>query len=255
MKERVYFIYNFSNRKNALSVIAKLEDKYELFYFNPFDENKHWKKTAKSEMKKCDKVISYVYKNNISQDNENLNFELKLAKKLGKSIEFLPCDDWKVLLDKSLKDQTNEGILLKEYELMLKTTETLEDLRQKTSNFYVSIMTALMAIVGSSFALKEFFISFIVMTILGLFMFILNLNWWKSIKHYHDMNYVKFEIINELENKLNLSSFNAEYALKNAERLPSFKRRERFLVNVFIFITFLMIITGIVGAILIRVCK
>ena len=244
----VYFIYNFNNAKNAKKKIEELKEKHKsVFYFDNDKDYKHWKLIAKKEIKKCDLVKAYLYQGNKKTSNKNIEYEKRLAKRYKKDIEYMDCNDYQTLLSETLDGKgASKETILKEYELMLSTTESLEDRRQKTSSLYVSIIATLITLVGASFAIKNLVISSILCIITGLLITLLNWNWWKSLKRLHDMNNVKFLIIEELEEMLSLCSFKAEYQLKKAEKMPSYKDRENRLNIIFLIAGLLILITGIV---------
>ncbi len=149
-------------------------------------------------------------------------------------------------------NELNQEALLEQYKLFLQTSEDLVERRQNVNSFYISISSALVAIMGVLFAMEfgyeaELIIGFI-FCIIGI---ILSISWSKILTCYGNLNSSKMKIISSIEKQLPLSLFDAEWAALsdklNKKKYVSFTESEQIIPRLFGFV-YLVIMMVIVGA-------
>lgn len=132
----------------------------------------------------------------------------------------------------------NQDALLEQYKLFLQTSEDLVSRRQNVNSFYISISSAIVAIMGFLFAmdlgrLSELIIGF-AFCVVGI---ILSISWSKSLSCYGNLNSSKMKIISSIEKQLPLSLFDAEWAALsdklNKKKYVSFTESEQTIPRLF----------------------
>jgi hypothetical protein len=119
---------------------------------------------------------------------------------------FSPLDSHRTLDDEKLRD-----VLLDQYKLYVEMADRISARRQNANTFALSINTALIALVGyvqtqDSTVLKEGF--FWAVAVAGL---ILNFVWYRMVRSYRDLNTAKYLVIHEIEKRLVISPYDAEW--------------------------------------------
>ena len=134
--------------------------------------------------------------------------------------------------------ELNQDALLEQYKLFLQTSEDLVSRRQNVNSFYISISSAIVAIMGFLFAMdlgrmSELIIGF-AFCIVGI---ILSISWSKSLSCYGNLNSSKMKIISSIEKQLPLSLFDAEWAALsdklNKKKYVSFTESEQTIPRLF----------------------
>ncbi len=124
-------------------------------------------------------------------------------------------------------------LLLEQYKIMIDTSEKLMERRQETVNLYTTLCTALIALIGASFAFSDLRISATILLLSGLILIVLCRNWYLSLASYDKNNYGKFEVINLLEKQLPAEIFQCEYRHNKRNGIGSFSAREKVLPQIF----------------------
>ncbi len=148
--------------------------------------------------------------------------------------------------------ELNQDALLDQYKLFLQTSEDLVNRRQNVNSFYISISSALMAIMGVLFAMelgkKSELIIGLAFCIVGI---ILSFSWSKSLTCYGNLNSSKMKIISSIEKQLPLSLFDAEWAALsdklNKKKYVSFTESEQGIPRLFSLVYLLIIIFIIIS--------
>ena len=138
----------------------------------------------------------------------------------------------------SSPEKLDQGVLLEQYKLFLQTSEDLVNRRQNVNSFYISISSALVAIMGALLALdlaqKAKLVVGFVFCVIGV---ILSLSWSKLLVCYGNLNSSKMKIISNIEKQLPLSLFDAEWAALsdklNKKRYVSFTQSEQIIPRLF----------------------
>ncbi|MBQ3602201.1 MAG: toll/interleukin-1 receptor domain-containing protein [Clostridia bacterium] len=148
--------------------------------------------------------------------------------------------------------ELNQEALLEQYKLFLQTSEDLVNRRQNVNSFYISISSALVAIMGVLFAMdfgqRAKLIIVLFFCIIGI---ILSISWSKILSCYGNLNSSKMKIISNIEKKLPLSLFDAEWAALsdklNKKKYVSFTESEQVIPRLFCCVYFLAIIFIIIS--------
>jgi len=135
-------------------------------------------------------------------------------------------------------NERNQEALLEQYKLFLQTSEDLVNRRQVVNSFYISISSALVAIMGVILALDfaqntKMIVGF-VFCVIGV---ILSISWSNILACYGNLNSSKMKIISNIEKQLPLSLFDAEWAALsdklNKKRYVSFTESEQIIPRLF----------------------
>lgn len=137
------------------------------------------------------------------------------------------------------------NLLMEQYKIMIDSSESLIDRRQSMSNLYTGICTTLVTLLGSSFALNNKYGTSITFILVGIVVAMLSLTWISQLKTYNKTNYGKYEVINAIEAKLPADMFNNEYMFNKSKKIKSYSERESLLPKMFIVISSIIEITGI----------
>lgn len=144
-------------------------------------------------------------------------------------------------------NELNQDALLEQYKLFLQTSEDLVNRRQNVNSFYISISSALVAILGVLFAL-DFGLTgkLIVGAVFCLIGIILSISWSKTLSCYGNLNGSKMKIISSIEKKLPLSLFDAEWAALsdklNKKKYVSFTESEQVIPRLFGVLYFIIMV-------------
>ena len=165
-------------------------------------------------------------------DDSLINIEHKLATHDPTSAEY-----------NQLTEERNR-ILLEQYRIMVETSEKLMDRRQSTSNLYTTLCSALVALVGASFALNNLQIISIVSLLTGIIITCLCVNWKSCLKSYDMNNAGKFAVLNAIEKILPANMFDCEYRYNTKNGIRSYSARERIMPIIFLVFGCIMICLG-----------
>jgi len=134
--------------------------------------------------------------------------------------------------------------LLEQYKVFLDSTDRISSRRQTANSFFVSINTALIALIGyiqlGSTSTAKFF------WLISLAGIAISYMWYRLIRSYKDLNAAKFKVIHEIEKKLPIRPYDAEWEYvgrgENSKLYLPFTHIEIMIPWIFIllhFITFL----------------
>lgn len=117
---------------------------------------------------------------------------------------------------------------LRQYELLVNSTQNVTTWRQNANTFYLTLSTALIS--GGSYA--SFFGSglAVIASILGIIIAFL---WWITIVYYRTLNRAKFDIIHKLENKLPDKVFKEEWETFKKKKVIEATSIEEYLPIIF----------------------
>ena len=113
------------------------------------------------------------------------------------------------------EDKGNEKILFEQYKLYVKMADEVSNRRNDMNKFYVILSTSLISILQIIASITHEIstgVSVIIIAIFIIFIFI-NYLWIINIKSYSTLNCGKFDVINEIENKLPAKGFTIEWEL------------------------------------------
>lgn len=272
----VFVIHSGADYNAADKIISELKQKvYSLNALILKNGNCFWKLEASGKIKKSQMVLFIVGEN--SHASPNIGWEIKEAIRLRKPVYVIKLHESHRLHDAlQIKDPFsgaredygkvkspaeiaamltgyNEGnyglfndsekepdqeALLEQYKLFLQTSEDLVSRRQNVNNFYLSLSSALVAILGVLFALDfQQEGKLIVSAVFCLIGIILSISWSKTLSCYGNLNSSKMKIISSIEKKLPLSLFDAEWAALsdklNKKKYISFTESEQAIPRIF----------------------
>ncbi len=209
---------------------------------------KIWRPEVRRLMKSAQMILYIVGKE--SYKSRNINWELKEAIKLNKSVVYLKIEDTyrlnKVLQAKDpftkedieladrvfnvqelvdiimsyengkyinlINDNISNDSLFEQYRMFSDTSEALVNRRQNVNSFYITANTALITIAATAFSLNGDLISKLVITIvLTIPGILLNHSWAKILESYGIINSSKMKILGMLERQLAASLYDAEW--------------------------------------------
>lgn len=235
--------------------------------------SKHWKSIAKKYISKADLVI-YLAGHKFS---DNVNWEIDTAIKYGHQVHCVKLNEDVVLNDKlfivnefddSVKvpkvtvhnsiselislirgdsedlhnklfenNIDDDKMLIEQYKVMLSTSESLIERRQKLTTSYLSIFSALLPVISTMLSLSRFYL-YLGATLISIVCIILCFSWRNTIISYGKSNRAKFAIMEEIESKLPVTMFSSEWlALKKiTTKYKSFTNRETAIPILFVFV-------------------
>lgn len=289
----VFVIHSGADYEEANRIVAALKQKeYSLNTLILENGSCFWKLDASAKIKKSQMVLFLVGEN--SHKSPYIAWEIKEAIKRKKPIYILKLKEKNQLHDalffvddftgekknygkvvsvdeicritknhdagdyglfNGTPGELNQEVMLEQYKLFLQTSEDLVSRRQSVNSFYISISSALVAIMGVLFAMdfgrKAELILGCVFCIIGI---ILSISWSKTLAGYGNLNSSKMKIISSIEKQLPLSLFDAEWAALsdklNKKRYVSFTESEQIIPKLFAIIYFVVLLLIAVSSLL-----
>lgn len=101
--------------------------------------------------------------------------------------------------------------LFEQYKLFVDSIEKTSDRRQQANNYFITINTALISIIGLSFQVKIFDSAPWLKSLLALLGIIISIIFWFLIRSYKQLNTGKFSVIHEIEKHLPLALYKHEW--------------------------------------------
>jgi len=121
-------------------------------------------------------------------------------------------------LNESLKsiDEKEYGIeyknhILEQYKLYLEMADKISERRQNANSFFLSINTALLALIGYAEIGSNEVYPFPLFILIGLCGLVLCYFWYRLVRSYKDLNSGKFLVVHEIEKMLPIKPYNAEW--------------------------------------------
>ena len=142
------------------------------------------------------------------------------------------------------------GLLFEEYRLMVDTSEKLMERRQNISNLYTTLCSALVAVIGASFAFENWLVTAYIGIVAGIVFIFLSSNWRACLKAYDKNNAGKFAVINAIEKILPADLFNCEYRYNTKNGIRSYSSREKILPIIFVIFGAVLLCMGVIVLVL-----
>ena len=119
------------------------------------------------------------------------------------------------LFAKNEKDYGNDykEHLFEQYKLYVESVEKTSDRRQHANNYFITINTALISLIGLSFQIKIFENLSWIKSVLALVGIIICIVFWYLIRSYKQLNTGKFAVIHEIEKHLPLALYKYEWEI------------------------------------------
>lgn len=117
------------------------------------------------------------------------------------------------LFSKNEKDYGNDykEHLFEQYKLYVESIEKTSDRRQHANNYFITINTALISLIGLSFQIKIFENLAFIKSILALVGIIVCIVFWYLIRSYKQLNTGKFDVVHKIEEHLPLALYKYEW--------------------------------------------
>lgn len=151
-------------------------------------------------------------------------------------------------MDDELKSARKDE-LLEQYKMFQKTSEDLINRRQAVNSFYISVNSALVALVGIVMGwveapAKNYIIAFMCLT--GV---ILSISWSNLLESYGTLNSAKMKVINLIEEQLPIALYDVEWKVMsdklNNKKYVSFTSSEKRIPLIFA-IVYVMIVLSLI---------
>jgi len=101
--------------------------------------------------------------------------------------------------------------LFEQYKLYIESAEKISDRRQNANNYFITINTALIAILGMSFQASIFEIIIWARPLLAFVGIIICVIFWYLLRSHKQLNEGKFKVIHEIEQRLPLLLYDYEW--------------------------------------------
>lgn len=150
-------------------------------------------------------------------------------------------------VDKSTYQGDYEATIVEQWKTCVDIANGITDKRNMANSIFITINTALFAVVTFSLDYKSIFLS-----VIGIAICIL---WLKLLENYKRLNEVKYDIINEIEDMLPLTPFKAEWNRLNYQgNYTGLTKIEKILPIVFVVLYGMAILYPLAKLILPFVC-
>jgi len=130
-----------------------------------------------------------------------------------------------------------KGHLFEQYKIYIEGVEKTSDRRQHANNYFITINTALISLIGLSFQIKIFENLAWIKSILAFVGIIICVIFWFLIRSYKQLNTGKFAVIHEIEKHLPLALYKYEWKIlgegKDNKKYYPFSHIELFIPWVF----------------------
>lgn len=235
---KAFIIHRFKDKKYVKSRLKQLAKKLSLELqpiFLDSSGGEQWKESALSAIQEAEAVI--VFNRKSCEKSDNAKWEMEKAEEAGKELINISSNDEDADLSKRLKSlydmkeeietcfSSNKEDYFELYKLMIESSESLIQRRQKTNAFFITVIGSLLAIAGllvktgainsGSFGILYGF------SVVGL---LLCNSWRNLIDNYGKLNKAKFDVILRLEKELGAQIYSAEWiALGKGMRPKKYK--------------------------------
>lgn len=248
---------------------------------------KSWKRLAKKYIAKADYVIylaGYQYSDNIdweintaisyghkvhcvklyedvvlndklyiadAYDDDIKKLKVQIHNSLSEIVSLLRGDST-YLKNKLFENKVdNDQMLIEQYKVMLSTSESLIERRQKLTTTYLTIFSALLPVISTMLSFPYFYL-YLGAALIAVICIILCFSWRSTIISYGKSNRAKFAILEEIESKLPVTMFSSEWlALKKiTTKYKSFTNRETVIPILFVAVYGILLIISIVLCVL-----
>lgn len=128
------------------------------------------------------------------------------------------------------------------YKLHTELSDRISQRRGQSNQFYTTLLTTLMGVIGFSMAQKPDF--FFIIRIIAITGILISLVWMLNIRSYKVLNLSKFMILQELEEKMPFQFFKKEYEkIKQQKKYLNQSNVEMIIPFIFAIIFFIILCT------------
>ena len=232
------------NEKEVSDIIESIKhNNLDTYYGNHCEKNEY-------NIPVIQKLFGADY-SGFEYDSSNFN-PLNLKEGKEKVIEYSEWSTSNLLNNELLNDGNVEltklyyDLLIKEYELMIHTSENLIERRDKMSERYRAVSITLISLVTASIAFGNLLLFGAATLVVGLILLVIAHSWINSLDEYSRNNEGKYAVINEIEKKLPANMFDTEYVYNKYKGIKTYSVREKSFPKVFNIVGFLLILLGCV---------
>ncbi len=149
------------------------------------------------------------------------------------------CNPMSDLFSKKENEYGNDykSHLFDQYKIYIDSIEKTSDRRQHANNYFITINTALISLIGLSFQIKIFENLAWIKSILAFVGIVICVIFWFLIRSYKQLNTGKFEVVHEIEKHLPLALYKYEWEIlgegKDNKKYYPFSHIELFIPWVF----------------------
>jgi len=223
---KLFVIHRFRDRKQARSKIKELAREFAIEFQLVFLDSSGGDKWQIRALRAIDEAEAVIVFNRPScEESKNATWEIERAKYSGKKIIDLTlggdnqesAEQLKLLYD--MKDEfdvcfsSNNKDALELYKIMIESSESLIQRRQKTNAFFITVIGSLIAIAGllvKASAINNN--SYRILYCISVVSLLLCNSWRNLIDNYGKLNKSKFDVILRLEKDLGAQIYSAEWA-------------------------------------------
>ena len=143
------------------------------------------------------------------------------------------------------KKEERKDQLLEQYKMFQQTSEVLVERRQNVNSFYITVNSALVAIVGLILGLVSYPLNLWVIFFMCVVGIILDISWIGILNSYGSLNSAKMKLINLIEEQLPIALYDMEWKIMsdklNSKKYTSFTDSEKRIPKLFL-ITYAVIL-------------
>lgn len=279
---KIFLSYKSDDFKEVEEVVERLRGLSPDVKVSILRQTPKWKRLTLDYLKDSDMVI-YLAGQNFSN---NIDWEINEARKIGHTVFCLKLRDDIELGDERLKtydcfdsksilkvepvsfdkiasmvkgdrEQLHKKLfengvvdsrtLVEQYKMLLSTSESLIERRQKLTTTFLTIFSALLPVLTFMLSQKITFMN-IGCTIISLISILLCFSWRNAILSYGKSNAAKFAILEEMEKEFPASMFASEWVVlrKTTSRYKSFTSRETLIPLLFVAVYALFMVVSII---------
>ena len=152
------------------------------------------------------------------------------------------------MIDKEAFAGDYESVVLEQWKTCITEANGISEKRNNANNIFITLNTALFAVITFSLDYKS-----ILLSVIGIAICIL---WICTINSYRKLNSAKYEIINEIELKLPLAPFTCEWdRLNNKYEYIGLTKIEKFIPWMFIILYSISILYPVIKGLLMSICS
>lgn len=260
---KLFIIHRFKDRKYAKKKVKKLAQKLSLKFepiFLDSSGGEEWKQKAEIAISQVEAAI--VFNPSSCEESDNAKWEIEKVKEAGIEIielnktgddassvsRLISLYELKEEFDNCFSSDNKDTFEL--YKLMIESSESLIQRRQKTNAFFITVVGSLLAIAGllaKTGAINTGSIGILYgFSLVGL---LLCNSWRNLIDNYGKLNKAKFDVILRLEQELTAQIYSAEWiSLGKGLRPNKYKSFTSTEKNVPLFFGLLIVVLTLVAA-------
>ncbi len=265
----VFVIHRFSDKKCLSKVLKDIKKTIKIninFTLLNSSEGQAWKSKALKKLNEAEVVL--VYNPEQCALSDNAHWEIDKAESLKKYVLNIEPETTPIEISKILtacynfneeflvcfSDQNSNRFDL--YKMMVETSESLIERRQKTNTFFITIMGSILTVGGLLHKIGILTLNSVGFVFFYSVVGLLLCNSWRNLlDNYGKLNTAKFQVILHLEKLLGDQIFNAEWIAlgkgMRSEKYRSFTKTEKnvplYIAIIFFILTISISIIRIIG--------